>query len=530
MQRVRKIKIVAIYLYISIVSVYMISISFPNVQFIDQYSQRCEVAKSIVERLDLSIPEGTGIKGIDGRDYSLYGLGWSAIAIPFYVVGKTLGKGPENLLTVLNPLFGGATVTLMFLFCISLGYSIRASLCVSLFYGIGSFAWPLAKQPFDHVVENFFVLMAVYSMYRYISRHKYLHLVNSAIFFGFAVNTRMTSTVILPALLVMMASGYSAFEPQRPRMMKLIRDVAVFLAFSVPFLGIIMWYNNHRFGSPFETGFQLLAAKTGLDFFSGTPLFVGLRGFLLSPGKGFFYYSPIAIFFFLAIVSFYRRHPGPAIAFVMIILSYLLFLSKNIYWHGDWAWGPRYLLAITPFVILPIAELLDSEWWINKKPIIVLPVYVVFALSVIVQIAAVSVHYYNHFYHLAVDKNIEFSNVQAAGIPSILEPPPGVYFDWNKFPIFAQFGYTKNIAVNISDYKYLELPEDAPLVEKIKEFPSMHVFDFWWVYLYILFHSYDGMIALFVLLVVIGICCNRIIISCRDAIPGCPKDREARLS
>jgi len=503
-------RIVAIYLFLFIVSVYLISSSFPKTYFVDQYSQRYEVTKSIVERFDLSIPEGMGIKGIDGRDYSLYGLGWSAIAIPFYMMGKFVGSEPANLLTVLNPLVGGATVALVFFFGVALGYSRRASIGVAFFYGIGSIAWPLSKQPFDHVLETFFILMTVYSMYIYTSRDKIYYLFSSAIFFGLAMNTRLTSSLVMPALFVMMA--YECFNNRlhNSNIMRISKNIIVFLMVLLPFIGMIMWYNFYRFGSPFETGFQLVAIKTGLDFFSATPLFTGLQGLLLSPGKGFFYYSPISILFFPAIVSFYKKNQGLAIAFIFIIVSYLLFLSKNVYWHGDWAWGPRYLLAITPFFIIPIGELLDSKSWIKKKYFIILPVYFVFLLSIIIQVVAVSVHFYNHFNHLAIDHNIQFSIVEEVGGPSIIEPPLEIYFDWNKSPIWAQFVYAKNIGTKISNYRYLELPEDAPFLEKIKAFPSMHLYDFWWVYLYFIFSSYDGFIALFVFLMVTCICGYRI--------------------
>ena len=56
----------------------------------------------------------------------------------------------------------------------------------------------------------------------------------------------------------------------------------------LPFVCLNLWYNYYRFGSVFETGYSLIAMKTGLDFFSGTPLLTGLSGLLISPGKGLF--------------------------------------------------------------------------------------------------------------------------------------------------------------------------------------------------------------------------------------------------
>jgi hypothetical protein len=282
--------------------------------------------------------------------------------------------------------------------------------------------------------------------------------------------------------------------------------MAIFMSALVPLAGLVLWYNHYRFGSIYETGFQLQAAKTGLDFFSGTTFLTGLKGFLASPGKGFFYYSPISIFFFFTIVPFYKKHRLPAISFILLILSYLLFLSRNVYWHGDWAWGPRYLLAITPFVILPITELLDSVRWRKKTSFINIPVYAVFILSILIQTLAISVHFYNYFYHLQIDQNVQFTRVEGEGVSAINEPPPEVHFDWTKSPILMQLKDIKRIGTEITKYRYVELPQDAKVWEKIKAYPSMHLFDFWWVHTYFVNRSYVGFVALPGFLMVAGIC------------------------
>src|SRR4030067_2696375 len=432
-----KIRFTAIYLVTFVTCVYFISLS--TFFAIDQYISRYEVTKSIAERFEISIPEGspTSIKGVDGRTYSFYVLGWPILAVPLYMIGKIFSHYPVTHVFLLNTLAGSATVTLVFFFSIALGYSRRSSLVVSMFYGFGTFAWPMAKHPFDHVVETLFVLLSVYFMYLHSTKNAIMQLILSTLCFGFAMNTRLVSILALPALLVMMGEGCGVSRRFVDNTKVFFRKIVIFVLVLLPFIGLVLWYNYYRFGSIFETGFQLLAAKTGLDFFSGTPFLTGLMGFLTSPGKGFFYYSPIAIFFFFTIVRFYKKHRWPAIAFILLILSYLLFLSRNIYWHGDWAWGPRYLLAITPFVILPITGLLDSVRWRKNNLFIKLPVYVVFTLSFLIQISAVSVHFYDYFNYLQVE-NVHFTVVQAEGVPLIGEPPSEIYFKWMKSPILAQ--------------------------------------------------------------------------------------------
>ncbi|MDI6801267.1 MAG: hypothetical protein QMD01_04325 [Thermodesulfovibrionales bacterium] len=238
-----------------------------------------------------------------------------------------------------------------------------------------------------------------------------------------------------------------------------------------------------------------MAQRMAIDFFSISPL-TGLKGFVISPGKGFFYYSPIAIFFFFSLKSFIKKHVSVALCFVWIIISYLLFFSRYIYWHGDLAWGPRYLLVITPFLIIPVVQLFDPNIW-NRKKLLKATIYFIFIISFAIQFIAVSVHFNKYFIHQQFEKRVEFSIASCEGVQPIVSPPAKTYFEWKKSPILAQFGFILEIAGKIKDYKYLKPPDDVPVVEKIKAQPYYNVFDFWWMYKYFLGGSYSGFTAAF---------------------------------
>ena len=316
------------------------------------------------------------------------------MAVPFYVVGKIIGN-PEVAVSLMNQLFGAATGVLIFFFAIALGYSRRASLLVAIFYGLGTIAWPLAKQPFDHIVETFFILLSVYFVYQHSVNKRGSYLTFSAFSIGFAFITRPTSILVIPPLFIFLFMSYVKEYDLRGVIKSLIKDVVLFSIAFLPFVCLSLWYNYYRFGSVFETGYELVSERTGLSFFTGTPLLTGLTGFLISPGKGYFYYSPIAVLFFFSIWSFFKKHYWLGVSFIFIIISYLLFLSKNIYWHGDWAWGPRYILVLTPFFVIPIAEVFESTLW--KKKLLRVVVCSILAVSIIIQIAAVSVDFQKYF-------------------------------------------------------------------------------------------------------------------------------------
>jgi hypothetical protein len=110
--------------------------------------------------------------------------------------------------------------------------------------------------------------------------------------------------------------------------------------------------------------------------------------------------------------------------------------------------------------------------------------------------------------------------VQGEGDLEIKEPPPEVHFDWTKSPILMQLKDIKRIGTKITKYRNEELPQNATDLEKIKALPSMHIFDFWWVYMFYMDRSYKGFIAISVLLIVAGISGLRMIKFCRrDAFP-----------
>jgi hypothetical protein len=276
------------------------------------------------------------------------------------------------------------------------------------------------------------------------------------------------------------------------------KDIGLFSIAFLPFLAVSLCYNYYRFGSIFETGYSLLAERTGLDFFTGTSLLTGLSGFLISPGKGFFYYSPVAILFFFSIRPFFKKHPELAVCFICIMISYLLFLSKNIYWDGEWAWGLRYLLALTPFFIMPIAEFFEYSIRMKKRFIRMI-VYSIFTLSFIIQIAAVSVNFKKYFETLWLIEKVDFTIASGYGVQPIFEPPAETYFDSHRSHIMAQFHFIHDMTGKIKYYKFHEVQEDAPIHEKLKAAPYMNVFDFWWLYEYYVEGGYSGFLTALIL-------------------------------
>ncbi len=492
MEDKKKITFIVLNLFIFFVAIYLLTYA-GGVTDVSQ--MRVEVLKSIFERGDLSVPSGMGIRGSDGREYSWFPIGSVLFAFPFFIIGELSGIPSANLISIMSLLISAFTAVVVFLFSVTLGYSRRASLSVSIFYGLGTMAWYYSKDSGDHTLETFFVLLSIYFMCRYSINKRVSPLLFSAFSIGLAFLARPTSILVIPPLLILMISQYPEESDFKARLKFLMGRGALFFLSLLPFVALFFWYNYCRFGSIFETGYGLMPARLGLDFFTGTPLLTGLLGFLVSPGKGFFYYSPIAVLFFFSINIFRKKHPLPAFCFVLIIMLYLFFYSRNIYWHGDWTWGPRYIFVITPFTIIPIAALMDS--FIQKgKNIQKMLVYTIFAISMLVQISAVSVNTFKYFYHLIIEEKVKFTAAYGEGAQPIYEPPPETYFDWHRSPIWAQIKFIREIGGNLlKGHRYAVPSKQVPPVERIEAELQSNVFDFWWLYAYYYEGSYSGFVA-----------------------------------
>lgn len=116
-------------------------------------------------------------------------------------------------------------------------------------------------------------------------------------------------------------------------------------------LSFLMWYNNLRFGS------LLVAGYHGQGFH--TPLDLGLKGLLLSPGRGLFVYSPLALPGVVGLVYMYVRRQAFAVLGALLILPRLILFAKWGAWAGGLCWGPRFLMPSLPVLIVGAFYLLQ---------------------------------------------------------------------------------------------------------------------------------------------------------------------------
>ena len=153
--------------------------------------------------------------------------------------------------------------------------------------------------------------------------------------------------VLLPYLIVLCYRGRAYWKPA-----KVLRAGGFVMLFLLPQL----IHNWIAFGNPFTMGYSLEAvqyfSQIREGFFGFT--FPSLSTFYmiaLSPERGLFFYMPwvvpalIGLFGRDGIRQALRRGPG-----LLLVASFLLLFSAQYARTSGWAFGPRYLIPVIPFL------------------------------------------------------------------------------------------------------------------------------------------------------------------------------------
>jgi hypothetical protein len=341
-------------------------------------------------------PYGDIVQGANRLFYFKWGLGQSLVEAPLIFIHHMLWtfihsdhseqrvSPAYNASEFLFLIFGPSAISasgclLLFWLALRLGFAQATSVLLTLIYGLGTVIWPYSKSFMSETTLNVAMLGGVYAVVSYTVTRQKWWLILSGACMGFSVLTKPMALVVVPVLLLYL---FAKVGPSWAT-----RDIGTFwmIPFMV-FLAVQGWHNTIRYGNFMEFGYG-----QGWDRFGFcTPLYVGLWGLLLSPGKSFFLYTPAAALALTSAKMFFKDRKQEACLFLGICIVYVLPHALWCLWAGDWAWGPRFLLVITPYMILPVGWVLKG--WIEKKRLTRIILGGILVASVAVQVLGVAIH------------------------------------------------------------------------------------------------------------------------------------------
>jgi len=364
---------VKILIFLFFFSIYTLTMT-GQIHFGDE-AERYLSAQSIVERHDLAIQFDQDLHrhiALDGRNYSAYELGSIIPLVPFYALGNIVShffpngdttNAIELLFTGLtNPVLTALTCVLLFEFGKALGYPNTVAFFTTVLYGLATIAWPYSKDLEREPVLGLCMLLSAYSSFKFRQTNQTKWLLIAGASLGFLLFAKIAMVILLPLFAIYIILGLLPFEKGFNGVRPILR--LIFFLLPIAFLvGIQALWNQIRYGDFTDIGLKGVWGDP-IRFFQISDLGDGLRLFLYSPSKSIFVYSPPLFLLLAGMAMFFREKKNDAILFGAIIITNVLFYSTKFDPGQVSWWGPKYLVAIIPIMILPINSLLISKgWW-----------------------------------------------------------------------------------------------------------------------------------------------------------------------
>ncbi len=323
--------------------------------------------------------------------------GLPLLAAPIYWLANGFsGVGNIHATLLFNPLITALTAALVFLYVRQLAFSRATAATVALAYGLTTIAWPYTKTFFREPLATFTLFASALCFLHWrdaLGQHRSPARTTAwllgALLAGLAsLFTKESGLVGVPLLLLILWPKRQSFGrgPQTPRHgWRTAALIAVTLIVAV--LGI--W----AFGKYFNGGRFDVIGRLPLMWRNRYILFQGLTGFLFSPGKSLFVYSPALVLALAAPFIGGRRWDAswPLIMLAVFVVMYSL--VRGELWWGGTNWGPRYMVPLTPFLLVSAApaieKILHHKSWLAKAWLLLLAVLT--AAGFAVQVGGVGV-------------------------------------------------------------------------------------------------------------------------------------------
>lgn len=275
-------------------------------------------------------PDGTGVSTDKVR-----------FAIAQVVLAFLFGAVPTALLGVL-----------LFRVCLYLSRHLWLSLVLALGYGLLTPAFAYANSFYGHQLSAFLLFAVFYLAFATSSPLTPARLMLIGVCLAYSVVTEYPTFLLVGVLFLYVA--YQLWQQGEWQRLGWVLGPAGVIA------AAWMLYNKTIFGGYLELGYgysELWVDSHSTGFMSlGMPRPDAVWGITFGLFRGLFWLSP---WLFLAVPGFVqwwrgREHRVEWFVTLACVALMFLFNSSSIMWWGGFSVGPRYILPMLPFLVLPI--------------------------------------------------------------------------------------------------------------------------------------------------------------------------------
>lgn len=383
-------------LYLFLTSLYMITTAgYPTTSM---GSTAISTSMSLIEDGDFSLDKPTLETGIgkDGKYYSYEGLAYILVVTVSLIISKFFRIFPHGT-AFLNQIIMPIACLLLFLVGRELKYSKKTSILLALVYGVGTMAWVHSRFVMPEPLTAVLYLAAFLFLLKYKNKKGNWSLFLCGCFTGSTLIVRPDAFLFILAIVAgILMIFYGELRNKSRGLGKVLQDGFIFLAPLLFFFAIYAYYNFIRFGNISELGYATKAQEVAESVKSSKgqrvkgirDTFLGFAGMWIIPCRSMFFINPVLIFIFWAAKDFWKRFKIESIVIGMAFVLHVLLYSNRgpVGFAGSSAWGIRYMVPMTSFMVIIIGVFLNKIIK-DKRQGRLLQIFVaVFLLSAIFQV------------------------------------------------------------------------------------------------------------------------------------------------
>jgi hypothetical protein len=321
------------------------------------------------------------------------------LAIPLYWIAYHIPWiGNVHMLYLFNVFVTALTGLIVFYYALSLGYSDRTSVISVLLFGLTTIVWPYSKTFFREPLTMLTLIGSAYFLQRWRvafihhqRRSEWLWLVLSVATIVVSILSKEAVLVAIPMLALFGIPDWGTLLRRRREL--LIIGIVLVVITVLMVLGVIFFREQLLL---LVSRYQLLERLISL--IDGMPkAWYATLGYLFSPAKGIFWYSPILILAAGAPFLLPQRNWREAWLPLVLLVSFAIVYAaiRGPLWHGGAGWGGRYTVPMTPFLMVGSLPLLDRT--IQGKKIAPKVIVGLLALAgLVIQLGAVYVSFLDY--------------------------------------------------------------------------------------------------------------------------------------